>query len=80
MIDVQLRYAKDFEVCPITLDKLPGAWKSRIESVGMLGFNHFLGVDLSTGKMYPDIEAATLLFSIHEKAPLPQIKGRRAHG
>ena len=57
LIDIKKRYANDFEVCAITLDKLPGAWKSRIESVGMQDFVHFIGVDFSTGKMYPDIEA-----------------------
>lgn len=57
LIDIRKRYANDFEVCAITLDKLPGAWKSRIESVGMQDFSHFVGVDFSTGKMYQDIEA-----------------------
>lgn len=57
LIDIKKQYANDFEVCAITLDKLPGAWKSRIESVGMQDFVHFVGVDFSTGKMYLDIEA-----------------------
>ena len=57
LIDIKKQYTIDFEVCAITLDKLPGAWKSRIESVGMQDFSHFVGVDFSTGKMYPDIEA-----------------------
>lgn len=57
LIDIKKRYTNDFEVCAITLDKLPGAWKNRIESVGMQDFSHFVGVDFSTGKMYPDIEA-----------------------
>ena len=57
LIDIKKQYTNDFEVCAITLDKLPGAWKSRIESVGMQDFSHFVGVDFSTGKMYPDIEA-----------------------
>ena len=57
LIDIKKRYANDFDVCAITLDKLPGAWKNRIESVGMEDFVHFVGVDFSTGKMYPDIEA-----------------------
>ena len=57
LIDVQKQYANDFEVCAITLDKLPGAWKNRIESLGMHNFHHFVGVDFSTGKLYPDIEA-----------------------
>lgn len=57
LIDTKKRYANDFDVCAITLDKLPGAWKNRIESVGMEDFVHFVGVDFSTGKMYPDIEA-----------------------
>ena len=57
LIALQKKYANDFEVCAITLDKLPGAWKSRIESVGMQDFSHFVGVDFSTGKIYPDIEA-----------------------
>lgn len=57
LIDIKKQYVNDFEVCAITLDKLPGAWKSRIESVGMQDFSHFVGVDFSTGKMYPDIEA-----------------------
>jgi len=57
LIDIQEQYANDFEVCAITLDKLPGAWKRRIESIGMHNFHHFVGVDLSTGKLYPDIEA-----------------------
>lgn len=57
LIEIKKQYVNDFEVCAITLDKLPGAWKSRIESVGMQDFSHFVGVDFSTGKMYPDIEA-----------------------
>lgn len=57
LIDIKKQYTNDFEVCAITLDKLPGAWKSRIESVGMQDFSHFVGVDFSTGKMYQDIEA-----------------------
>ena len=57
LIDIKKRYTNDFEVCAITLDKLPGAWKNRIESVGMQDFSHFVGVDFSTGKMYQDIEA-----------------------
>lgn len=57
LIDIQKQYANDFEVCAITLDKLPGAWKRRIESLGMHNFHHFIGVELSTGKLYPDIEA-----------------------
>lgn len=57
LIDIKKRYANDFEVCAITLDKLPGAWKNRIEFVGMQDFTHFVGVDFSTGKMYSDIEA-----------------------
>ncbi len=57
LIDIKKRYTNDFEVCAITLDKLPGAWKNRIESVGMQDFSHFVGVDFSKGKMYPDIEA-----------------------
>lgn len=57
LIDIKKLYTNDFEVCAITLDKLPGAWKSRIESVGMQDFSHFVGVDFSTGKMYQDIEA-----------------------
>ena len=56
LIALQKKYANDFEVCAITLDKLPGAWKRRIESIGMQNFNHFIGVDLNTGKIYPDIE------------------------
>lgn len=57
LIDIKKQYTNDFEVCAITLDKLPRAWKSRIESVGMQDFSHFVGVDFSTGKMYQDIEA-----------------------
>ena len=57
LIDIQKQYANDFEVCAITLDKLPGAWKHRIESLDMHNFHHFVGVDFSTGKLYPDIEA-----------------------
>ena len=56
LIALQKKYANDFEVCAITLDKLPGAWKRRIESIGMQNFNHFIGVDFNTGKIYPDIE------------------------
>ena len=57
LIALQKKYANDFEVCAITLDKLPGAWKRRIESVGMQDFIHFVGIDFSKGKMYSDIEA-----------------------
>ena len=57
LIDIQKKYANKFEVCAITLDKLPAAWKRRIESLGMHNFHHFVGVDFSTGKLYPDIEA-----------------------
>ena len=57
LIDIQKKYANNFEVCAITLDKLPAAWKRRIESLGMHNFHHFVGVDFSTGKLYPDIEA-----------------------
>ena len=57
LINVQRQYANDFEVCAITLDKLPGAWKNRIESLGMHNFHHFVGIDFSTGNLYPDIEA-----------------------
>ena len=56
LIALQKKYANDFEICAITLDKLPGAWKRRIESIGMQNFNHFIGVDFNTGKIYPDIE------------------------
>lgn len=62
LIDIKKQYTNDFEVCAITLDKLPRAWKSRIESVGMQDFSHFVGVDFSTGKMYQDIEALGFKF------------------
>ena len=57
LIDIQKKYANNFEVCAITLDKLSAAWKRRIEYLGMHNFHHFVGVDFSTGKLYPDIEA-----------------------
>lgn len=55
LIATQKAYADTFEICAISLDRLPGAWKNRIKLAHLESIKHYIGVDFNTGEMYPDI-------------------------
>ena len=56
IIAAKERFTKDLDICAITIDRLPGAWKRRIETAKLIQMNHYIGVDFSNGKMFSDIE------------------------
>ncbi len=56
IIAAKERFTKELDICAITIDRLPGAWKRRIETAKLIQMNHYIGVDFSNGKMFSDIE------------------------